>query len=455
MAPTEVLLLTNRDSDNIGDQIIEASVISLIKAAAANLGLDTGDLKIRSRAASLISRKYMSTRDESLLEPARRAISRADVVVFGGAPLFNYRYQSFYLRTIRTIELAQEYGVPVLFSSIGVEPYSEKDERSQKLKEALTLPVVRQITTRDDIDSTRKYVEGTDIPTALVADPAVFADSVFGIESQSESADAKYSSRCIGLVVTRAGIFKDNGIAFSEADQRKFWLDIISQLEARGDDFRIFTTGHFSDEMFLDSLVRHHGVSNKKAAVTLNCPEELIDELSRCDGVIAYRLHASITSFALGIPSIGLTWNFKVPDFYHSIGYPERALSSPDWDATTAISALDRAMSEGVAKDDELLMSVYQTLVEGLRGTVAQGSTAETYSLSELRERLPRYSGTSRKQYQEKMRRKLRRSYEYYQQRISMDVAKVPETGRNQKAANVRAGVVRGMRKLRKRLIRS
>src|SRR5699024_5763004 len=125
MAPTDILLLTNRDSDNIGDQIIEASVISLIKAAAANLGLDTGDLKIRSRAASLISRKYMSTRDESLLEPARRAISRADVVVFGGAPLFNYRYQSFYLRTIRTIELAQEYGVPVLFSSIGVEPYSE------------------------------------------------------------------------------------------------------------------------------------------------------------------------------------------------------------------------------------------------------------------------------------------------------------------------------------------
>lgn len=453
MAPTEVLLLTNRDSDNIGDQIIEASVISLIKAAAGNLGLGPGDLKIRSRAASLISRKYMSTRDESLLEPARRAISRADVVIFGGAPLFNYRYQSFYLRTIRTIELAHEYGVPVLFSSIGVEPYSETDDRSQKLKEALALPVVRQITTRDDIDSTRKYVEGTDIPTALVADPAVFADSVFGIESRSESANTKSPSRCIGLVVTRAGIFKDNGIAFSEADQRNFWLDIISQLEARGDDYRIFTTGHFSDEMFLDSLVRHHGVSNKKAAVTLNCPEELIDELSRCDGVIAYRLHASITSFALGIPSIGLTWNFKVPDFYRSIGYPERALSSPDWDATTAISALDRAMSEGVVKDDEFLISVYHTLFEGLRSTIAQDSTAEPYSLSELRERLPRYSGTSRKQYQEKMRRKLRRSYEYYQQRISMDVAKAPSPEPKQSTVSERA--VRGLQRLRKRLTRS
>lgn len=426
MGTTEILLLTNRDSDNLGDQIIEASVISLLKAASDNLGLAADEVKIRSRAASLISRKYMSTRDESLLEPARRAIGRADVIVFGGAPLFNYRYQSFYLRTIRTLELASEYGVPVLFSSIGVEPYSSTDPKSQQLKQALELPVVRQITTRDDIESTRRYLEGTDTPAALVADPAVFADSVFGIESRSGAIADKASRRCIGLVVTRAGIFKDNGIEFNEADQRKFWLDIIAELEARGDDYRIFTTGHFSDEIFLDSLVRYHGVSNKKAAVTLNAPEELISELNSCDGVIAYRLHASITSFALGIPSIGLSWNFKVPDFYRSMGYPQRALPAGEWKSATVISALDAAMEEGVAKDAETLMSVYRTLFDGLQGILAPETEAAVYSLAKLRERLPLYTGTTRKQYQEKMRRKLRRSYEYYQQRINMDVAKVP-----------------------------
>ena len=425
MAPTEVLLLTNRDSDNIGDQIIEASVISLIKAVGKNLDIDPKSLIIRSRAASIISRKYMSTRDETLLEPARRAISRADVIVFGGAPLFNYRYQSFYLRTIRTLELAAEYNVPVLFSSIGVEPYSEDDERSQKLKQALQLPVVRQLTTRDDLESAARYVEGTGTPTALVADPAVLADSVFGVESRPENVEETNDARCIGLVVTRAGIFKDNGIPFNEADQRQFWLDVIADLEARGDDYRIFTTGHFSDEMFLDSLVRNHGVSNKKAAVTLNAPEELIAELQKCDGVIAYRLHASITSYALGIPSIGLTWNFKVPDFYRSMGYPERALSHQHWKSETVLNSLDKAMREGVSKEDATLMSVYETLFSGLKGTIAPDSSAEAYSLAELREAMPKYTGTSRKQYQEKMRRKLRRSYEYFQQRISMDVAKV------------------------------
>ncbi|WP_166973408.1 polysaccharide pyruvyl transferase family protein [Brevibacterium atlanticum] len=426
---TEVLLLTNRDSDNIGDQIIEASVISLLKAAAKNLGIGTGSLKIRSRAASIISRKYMSTRDEALLEPARRAISRADVIVFGGAPLFNYKYQSFYLRTIRTLELAQEYGVPVLFSSIGVEPYSDSDSRSQQLREALNLPVVRQITTRDDLDSVKKYVAGSDIPTSLVADPAVFADTVFANVQGTVRRDPAFSGKRIGLVVTRAGIFADNGIDFPEAEQRKFWLSVIADLEARGDDYRLFTTGHFSDEIFLDSLVRHHGVPAKKAAVTLNSPEELVEQLRACDGVIAYRLHASITSFALGIPSIGLSWNFKVPDFYRSMGYPERALPASEWRSETVIESLDRAMDEGVTKDPDTLMSVYTTLFSGLKGIIAPDSSATAYSLVELRSNIPQYAGTTRRQYREKMSRKLRRSYGYYQERMSMDVSKLPQVG--------------------------
>lgn len=34
-----ILLLTNRDSDNIGDQVIEASDIALLHAVMSNLGI--------------------------------------------------------------------------------------------------------------------------------------------------------------------------------------------------------------------------------------------------------------------------------------------------------------------------------------------------------------------------------------------------------------------------------
>lgn len=409
-----VLLLTNRDSDNVGDQIIEASVISLLKTVAANLDLDEDSFEISSWAAGIISKKYMKTGDESLLKSARKAISKADILVFGGAPLFNYRYQTFYRRTIRTVELAQEYGVPTLFSSIGVEPYSDDDHRSQALKQALNLPVVKQIITRDDLPSVAKYVAGTQISTGLVADPAVFADKVFeNIVGQSES-NPKGSKSTIGLVVTRAGIFADNGIDFSEDDQRQFWLGVIELLRERQYGYRLFTTGHFTDEIFLDSLVREHGVPAKNVRFTVNSPDELIEELRACDAVIAYRLHASITSFALGVPSVGLSWNFKVPEFYKEIGYADRAISSDNWSPRHVVAVMENALANGVTKDSSYLYSVYKSLFDGVKDILTPDGEAVPYSLNEVYDALPRYPMTSLPEYRAKVQRKLRRSYDFY-----------------------------------------
>ena len=47
----KVLLLTNRDSDNVGDQIIEATVISLLRASFANLDIPDSEFSISTRAA--------------------------------------------------------------------------------------------------------------------------------------------------------------------------------------------------------------------------------------------------------------------------------------------------------------------------------------------------------------------------------------------------------------------
>src|SRR5699024_7167044 len=461
MSPLRILLLTNRDSHNVGDQIIEATVISIIKGVMKNLDFGPDDFVISSRAAGIISRKYMATKDPELLTGAREAISKSDLIIFGGAPLFNYAYQNFYRRTIVTLELAQEYDVPVIFSSIGVEKFDATNKKSQALKKALELPVVKQITTRDDIESLRKYAEGTDVPVSHVADPAVLADIVYRKKPEPPAAPkpapsipvrakrklkrivksviakggpatgtstapaakkpaakappAEPKAPRIGLVVTRTGIFADNRIGFTEDAHRKWWLETIASRYAKGNDCRPFTTGHFSDEVFLDSLVRDSGVPAKKAAVTVNSPDELIRELRGCKGVIAYGLHASITSFALGVPSIGLSWNFKVPYFYESVGYGDRALSPDKWRAEEVIPAIEQAMHDGVEKDPEFLKSVYDTLFTGIRGVLAPESAATPYTLSQLWDGMPRQLATGPKGYRDKVNRKLRRTYENYQ----------------------------------------
>ena len=48
-----ILLLTNRDWDNVGDQLFEAGVISLIRAAMRNLGFTVAQFEIDSRDAAL------------------------------------------------------------------------------------------------------------------------------------------------------------------------------------------------------------------------------------------------------------------------------------------------------------------------------------------------------------------------------------------------------------------
>ncbi|MCB6992366.1 hypothetical protein LI177_02550 [bacterium 210820-DFI.6.37] len=64
-----ILLLTNRDSDNVGDQVIEACDIGLIETVMKNL--DIGSIR-----AAVASKKYLATKDKSLLKVTNKVIIR-------------------------------------------------------------------------------------------------------------------------------------------------------------------------------------------------------------------------------------------------------------------------------------------------------------------------------------------------------------------------------------------
>lgn len=405
--PFNVLLLTNRDSDNVGDQVIEACDIALISTVMKNLGVS--HFKINSRAAGIISQKYLATRDDKLLDSARKAISEADVVIFGGAPLFNYRYQVFYERTAVTLELAQEYGTPVVFSSIGVEGYDEDNEKCQRLKKTLNFDCVQQITTRDNFDSLEKFIEEQRISISKVSDPAVFTWKVF------ERFVKPNGKKKIGVFIIRANAFIDNGIKFSREDAAALWLDFISKLEQSGFDYELLTSGHFGDEAFLDYLIKAYGVDARKCVFNMNSPERLIEKISSYDAVVSCRLHPSIISFSLGVPSLGIVWNSKVDYFYDAIGYPNRIISTKGINGEVLVDRLDEIIAEGVVKDETYLMSVYTTLFDALLPIVKPQSPAlQPYDFSELMEKLVKFEGTSKKEKDEKVKRKFRRTYGKY-----------------------------------------
>lgn len=421
-----ILLLTNRDSDNVGDQVIEASDIGLLHALMKNLGFDKSAYQINSRAASIVTKKYMATKDPSLLNAAEKAISQADLVVFGGAPVFNYKYQNFYERTAVTIEIAQKYDKPVIFSAIGIESYDEKSKKCQRLKAVLNSECVKQITTRDGLERLEKYNENNSFKIGLVSDPAVFSANIFDNYIGQEVITKKFGfipvktkvikkgkKKKIGIFVIRANGFVDNHVDFTREQAAELWLKIIDIVKQRGYDYELVTSGHFGDEAFLDYLIRNYNVPLEKCVFNINMPETLFQRMSKYDGVISCRLHPSIISFSMNIPAVSLVWNTKVSSFYKGIGYPDRAIERESFEAEVIVDKLEKAMEEGIVKDEEYLMSVYRTLFTGVRDILCgDNCDIEPYDYNSLIEAIPKFSGTSLEEQNEKLKRKFRRAYE-------------------------------------------
>ena len=421
-----ILLLTNRDSDNVGDQVIEASDIGLLHALMKNLGFDKSAYQSNSRAASIVTKKYMATKDPSLLNAAEKAISQADLVVFGGAPVFNYKYQNFYERTAVTIEIAQKYDKPVIFSAIGIESYDEKSKKCQRLKAVLNSECVKQITTRDGLERLEKYNENNSFKIGLVSDPAVFSANIFDNYIGQEVITKKFGfipvktkvikkgkKKKIGIFVIRANGFVDNHVDFTREQAAELWLKIIDIVKQRGYDYELVTSGHFGDEAFLDYLIRNYNVPLEKCVFNINMPETLFQRMSKYDGVISCRLHPSIISFSMNIPAVSLVWNTKVPSFYKGIGYPDRAIERESFEAEVIVDKLEKAMEEGIVKDEEYLMSVYRTLFTGVRDILCgDNCDIEPYDYNSLIEAIPKFSGTSLEEQNEKLKRKFRRAYE-------------------------------------------
>lgn len=410
-----ILLLTNCISDNCGDQVIEACDISLVSAVMENLGLSKDDYEINSQDAC-ITEQYAITKDEQFLIWPDQLVKESDMVLFGGAPLFNYKYQIFYERTAVTLELAQKYNKPVIFSAVGIDSYDEDDPRCQRLKSTVNLDCVKQITTRDGFEELKKYKVNPKLRIDRVSDPAVFTDQVFRnfiqTPSQDDIAAAEPRKKKIGVFIFRANGFLDNKIDFTREDSIQLWKDLIAELDDRGYDYTLLTSGHFGDEAILDYLICQHGIDENKCLFNVCVPEKLVSAISSFDAVISCRLHPSIISFSLGVPSVGIIWNPKVEQFYHCCGYGDRVFDVSNLSAVDLADKIDEIVDEKVSKNEEYLISVYNYMFEGIQTALNLNLDAKPWKYHELIKHMSPYAGTPDEEKEKKIERKIRRSYE-------------------------------------------
>ncbi|MBE5963203.1 MAG: polysaccharide pyruvyl transferase family protein [Lachnospiraceae bacterium] len=355
----KVLIIGLKNGKNLGDVVISECTEFLVKKIAKELQIS--DLECKSI---------------DMTEEDYSDISDYNLVIMAGGGIIKFKYQEFYRYIDKITSIADEAGVPVIFNAVGVEGFDQEDERCKILRRAINRACVRQITTRDDIQLLdQNYILNTDIRTEKVADSAVWTGDRYKIKKNRES-------NITGLGVVREGIFRSNGIDIGLEEQLQLWEGIIRELEEKGEDWRIFTTGWPSDMKFAINLMNYLGRQDeikKRVIKEPETPEELIGILSEFKGVIAGRLHANIISYALKIPAIGLVWNEKCALWGETIGYPQRYFRHYDFDAVAMVEQYERALEEGYKEEEReaYKATTYESLREIIREFANQTKSGE------------------------------------------------------------------------------
>lgn len=267
-------------------------------------------------------------------------IKESSAIIFVGGGFLKYKYQNCYHYIDFVTQIAEKNNIPVCLNAVGVEGYNMNNIKSIKLKEALNRNCVKMITTRDDIEKLKCYVENNKkIILDKVADSAIYTSVVYQKEKNVES-------NYIGLGVCRGNLFLDNNINYTEEQLLKLWGKIIKKLNEENIKWEIYTNGLEEDNKFAYKLIKNYQL-NKKQVKIPKTPKELVDIISNFKGIIATRLHSCIVAYSLNIPCIGLVWNQKLKMFGKSIGYQERFLESKDFNAELIVRDLQYALKQG------------------------------------------------------------------------------------------------------------
>lgn len=144
----------------------------------------------------------------------------------------------------------------------------------------------------------------------------------------------------------------------------KYMDEIGRLLEERGVDYYYYTNGSFLDNNSLLYFAKEYDIPRERIILPQST-RELVETIYGFSSIAAIRMHSSIISYALGVPSVNLVWNDKIPFFYENIGYPGRAVSFDDWDTKEAVDTLLTIENDpSYRPDPDYMMSLYDFLYD-------------------------------------------------------------------------------------------
>lgn len=333
-------------SANVGDRAIHDCLQYLLKRLDPEIEIISVDLSGRISSGSVTERVSLNQRVALLAAlpifyPAlmllnlasqqvkqlrgqhsrwRQKLQTVDLLVMGGGQLLMDDALNFPLKISSLMNVAQSLNLPFCFSACGVgSTYTRLGRRL--LCDALV--GAQSISLRDHLSQDRLKRLCPGLASQVTMDPAVWAADVYTFPP------AVQKSGCIGLgVINRneANLHLPLEQRYSKNAWEQLWLDLIGELTRDNQQVELFTTGSPVDDLFAQALLpnaQKRGWSRVSLAPRPVNPRQLLGALRNYSVVVAARLHAAILANAIGISTIGLSWDKKVQTYYFESGRPD------------------------------------------------------------------------------------------------------------------------------------
>ncbi len=273
----------------------------------------------------------------------------AEMIVIDGAGLLEYSRNEYQELLLLITELGDELGLPVVCNAIGrAGTIDERDFRYSILKRAFACESVKYVSARDSREIVQQVV-GSRFDVKLLADAAFCLDLAYGIKSASVKG-------LVGIGLIRGNALTGYGEDLGEDALISLFCNVANELTKRGYRYRFFTNGMIEDIALGKKVIERLGCDSSLLIERPTRPEELLETISKFEGLITCRMHSSIAAFTMGIPSVILSWNVKVDEYMRSIGYPERSIKPTDLNAKFIVDSYEKALHDGITDEKRLLM---------------------------------------------------------------------------------------------------
>lgn len=333
----KVLLIALESIDNIGEELLRASTEFLVRTSCEDAEISVAQLKpgrklipLRYKYDYLLgalvwrcllwlkgNRSYRIKKLCYRVKYTRyfsSVIRQCDKVILP-VGMIKYGTQDFSYVFYLINKIATRYKKPVLMSAMSPQSADNSDWRYYQLVEAVNMPAVKMLTTRDGESGVRilksEYIRRK-LLCDYVGDPALWIPEVYGLEKRNKVCD---SIPHVGINIIRKGIFDDYNKSLTDDAMFNIYAQLIKLIEKRGWRWSVFTNGMKKDIAVLRELQAYLGFSESHVMPTCEDGKAFAGMISNFEVVFGARLHACITSVAVGTPVVGFIWEKKLKFF--------------------------------------------------------------------------------------------------------------------------------------------